>query len=68
MVPITLLIAGTASTFGLGPGLAYAALGTLASAVVSYAIGASLGREPVRRMMGAKLQRVRDPGRARVHG
>lgn len=59
LIPITLLIVATSAAFGLAWGLAYAAIGTVASAAVSYLAGMWLGRASVRRMMGGKLRRVR---------
>jgi phospholipase D1/2 len=60
LVPITLLIVATSAAFGITWGLAYAAIGTLASAVASYLAGMWLGRASVRRMMGGKLRRIRN--------
>jgi uncharacterized membrane protein YdjX (TVP38/TMEM64 family) len=60
LVPVTLLIVGTAAAFGIIWGPIYAAVGTLASAILSYAIGAWLGRTSVRRLLGGKLLRVRN--------
>jgi uncharacterized membrane protein YdjX (TVP38/TMEM64 family) len=60
LVPVTLLIVGTAAAFGLGWGLLYATVGTIASAALSYVLGAWLGQRAVRRMLGGKLLRVRN--------
>jgi phospholipase D1/2 len=60
LVPITLLIVGTAATFGIVWGPAYAAIGTLASAILSYGLGAWLGRSSVRRLLGGRLLKVRN--------
>jgi uncharacterized membrane protein YdjX (TVP38/TMEM64 family) len=60
LVPITLLIVGTAATFGFVWGPVYAAIGTLASAVLSYSLGAWLGRAAVRRLLGGRLLKVRN--------
>ena len=57
--PVTVLIAGTAVTFGAWPGLAYAAAGAMASAVVTYVIGSWAGTEALRRLIGPRLNRVR---------
>jgi uncharacterized membrane protein YdjX (TVP38/TMEM64 family) len=56
--PITVLIAATAAAFGPGAGLAYATAGSLASAIVTYAVGAGLGRETLRGLLGPRLKRV----------
>ena len=57
--PVNLLIAATAAAFGPIVGFAYAALGTMLSALVTYAIGAWLGREAVVGMLGPRLNRIR---------
>jgi uncharacterized membrane protein YdjX (TVP38/TMEM64 family) len=54
-----LLIAMTAATFGPWLGLAYAAAGALASAVVTYGVGAALGRGTLEDALGPRLSRVR---------
>lgn len=56
--PVTVLIAATAATFGPAVGLAYATVGSLASAVVTYAVGVALGREALRGVLGPRLKRV----------
>ena len=60
LVPITLLIVGTAATFGIVWGPVYAAIGTLASAILTYGLGAWLGRASVRRLLGGRLLKVRN--------
>jgi phosphatidylserine/phosphatidylglycerophosphate/cardiolipin synthase-like enzyme/uncharacterized membrane protein YdjX (TVP38/TMEM64 family) len=57
--PITLLIAATAAAFGPWLGFLYAALGVLASALSTYAVGALLGQEALRGVLGKRMQRVR---------
>lgn len=57
--PLTVLITATAAAFGPALGIAYAGLGALASAIVTYAIGALLGRETLRQVLGPKLDSVR---------
>jgi phosphatidylserine/phosphatidylglycerophosphate/cardiolipin synthase-like enzyme/uncharacterized membrane protein YdjX (TVP38/TMEM64 family) len=57
--PVTLLIAATAAAFGPLPGLAYATAGMLASAVITYAVGARLGKEALRNVLGPRLNRIR---------
>jgi uncharacterized membrane protein YdjX (TVP38/TMEM64 family) len=57
--PVVVLIAVTAATFGPFVGLAYAATGALASAIVGYLIGAWLGKDMLRDWLGPRLDRVR---------
>jgi uncharacterized membrane protein YdjX (TVP38/TMEM64 family) len=56
--PVLLLIAATAATFGPTTGLLYATAGSLASAIVTYAVGAAVGRESLRQLLGPRLKRV----------
>ncbi|MEA2948692.1 MAG: phospholipase [Alphaproteobacteria bacterium] len=56
--PITVLIAATAAAFGPAAGLAYATAGSLLSAIVTYTVGAVLGRETLRGVLGSRLRRV----------
>lgn len=56
--PVLLLIAATAATFGPATGLLYATAGSLASAIVTYAVGAALGRDSLRQLLGPRLKRV----------
>jgi len=53
--PVTVLIAATAVAFGAWPGVAFAAAGALASALVTYAIGRLTGPERLRRWLGPRL-------------
>ncbi|AOJ90749.1 hypothetical protein WS87_28660 [Burkholderia sp. MSMB0856] len=57
-VPITLLITVTGLVFGAWPGFAYASAGTMAAAAVTYGIGRWLGRDAVRRLAGARANRL----------
>jgi uncharacterized membrane protein YdjX (TVP38/TMEM64 family) len=57
--PVLVLIAVTAATFGPVWGLVYAALGCLASALVTFFIGAQLGKEILRDLLGPRLDRIR---------
>ncbi|RQS28900.1 hypothetical protein DIE03_17620 [Burkholderia sp. Bp8992] len=57
-VPITLLIAVTGLVFGAWPGFAYAAIGTMAAAAATYGLGRWLGRDAVRRLAGARANRL----------
>ncbi len=58
MVPVTLLIAVTGIVFGPVTGAAYAITGTLLSAAVTYGLGRWLGRDTVRRLVGARINRL----------
>jgi phospholipase D1/2 len=58
--PVTLLIAGTSAAFGPVFGFIYAALGSLASAVLTYLIGAWLGRSLLQSVLGPRLSRIRN--------
>ena len=60
MFPVTVLIAATAATFGPWLGLLYAGAGAFASALVTYGLGAKLGRQTLRELMGPKLSRIRN--------
>jgi uncharacterized membrane protein YdjX (TVP38/TMEM64 family) len=57
--PVTILIAATAAAFGPWAGLGYAAAGVLVSAIVTYALGARLGKEALRNVLGPRLNRLR---------
>jgi len=57
-VPITLLIAATGLVFGAWPGFAYAGLGSMAAAAATYGLGRWLGRDAVRRLAGARANRL----------
>jgi phosphatidylserine/phosphatidylglycerophosphate/cardiolipin synthase-like enzyme/uncharacterized membrane protein YdjX (TVP38/TMEM64 family) len=56
--PVMILIAATAAAFGPLTGLIYATTGALTSAVVTYAVGALLGRDTLRGVIGPRLRRV----------
>lgn len=57
--PVTVLIAATAVVFGPWLGFAYAATGTLLSAMAAYWAGAALGQSTIHRMAGERLvQRI----------
>jgi phospholipase D1/2 len=58
MIPVTLLIAAVGVAFGPLLGFTYAALGAYSSAAVGFLIGRTLGREPVRRLAGPRLNRI----------
>jgi phospholipase D1/2 len=57
--PVTVLIAGTAAAFGPWPGFPYATAGVLASAIITYAVGARLGKDALRNVLGPRLNRIR---------
>lgn len=54
-VPVTLLIAVTGLVFGALEGGIYALVGTMTSALVTYAAGYWLGRDTVRRLAGRRI-------------
>ncbi|MDB5761128.1 MAG: hypothetical protein JWQ21_123 [Herminiimonas sp.] len=58
MVPVTILIAVTGIVFGPVLGLVYAIAGALLSAAVTYGLGAWLGRDTVRRLLGVRINRL----------
>jgi uncharacterized membrane protein YdjX (TVP38/TMEM64 family) len=57
-VPITLLIATTGIVFGASWGAAYAFIGTTIAAAISYSLGNWLGRDAVRKLAGARVNRL----------
>ena len=58
--PLVVLIAATAAAFGPVEGFIYALGGSLASAVLTYGIGAWVGRQPLRSVLGPRLNRIRN--------
>jgi phospholipase D1/2 len=58
MVPVTLLVGATAMVFTPLKSTLYALAGCLSSAVVTYAIGARLGKRPIRKIAGQKINRL----------
>ena len=60
LFPVTILIAATAAAFGPWLGFAYAALGTMSAALLTYAIGRLIGREALSDVLGPRLNRVRE--------
>jgi phosphatidylserine/phosphatidylglycerophosphate/cardiolipin synthase-like enzyme/uncharacterized membrane protein YdjX (TVP38/TMEM64 family) len=56
--PIVVLIAGTTAMFGVFPGALYAGLGAMASALVTYGLGAWLGRRRLRGYFGPGVNRI----------
>jgi phosphatidylserine/phosphatidylglycerophosphate/cardiolipin synthase-like enzyme/uncharacterized membrane protein YdjX (TVP38/TMEM64 family) len=57
--PVVVLIAATAATFGPVFGFIYAAIGTMVSAFVTYALGSLLGKQTLRDLLGPRLDNVR---------
>lgn len=58
VIPVTALVAVTGVVFGPLAGALYSLAGALLSAAVTYAIGRRLGRDSVRRLAGARLNRI----------
>ena len=58
--PLLILIAATMAVFGPWYGFAYAATGALGSALLTYAIGAWIGKAALRELLGARLDRIRN--------
>ncbi len=58
--PLVVLIAATAAAFGPLLGFTYALLGSVGSAILTYGIGAWLGRQPLRNLLGPRLGRIRN--------
>ncbi|MPZ59305.1 MAG: phospholipase [Rhizobiales bacterium] len=65
LFPVTILIAATAAAFGPLLGFVLAATGTMLSAVTTYLIGARLGKDSLREVLGPRLNRVREQVRRR---
>src|SRR3546814_1522051 len=63
--PVTIAIVVTAVTFGTWLGFAYAAAGTLASALVTYGVGALLGEGAIESLLGRRFAKLKN-GRAHV--
>jgi phospholipase D1/2 len=58
VAPITVLIVATSVAFGPLLGFTYSLLGCLMSAMLTYGIGALIGRDTVRRFAGARVGRL----------
>lgn len=56
LFPVSVTIAATGIVFGAWPGLLYALVGTLASASVTYGIGALVGQARLNRLGGARAE------------
>ena len=59
LIPVNLLIAATAAAFGAWLGFGYALAGALLAASVAFALGRLIGRRPVRRLAGRRVNAVR---------
>ena len=60
LFPVTLLIAATAAAFGPLLGFVIAATGAMLSAVITFLIGAALGKDSLREVLGPRLNRIRE--------
>ena len=58
LVPLGLLILATAATFDTGTAIVFSLLGTLSGGVATFGLGSFLGRDVVRRVAGARLNRI----------
>jgi uncharacterized membrane protein YdjX (TVP38/TMEM64 family) len=58
--PVVVLIACTAVVFGAWPGSAYATIGAMTSAIMTYAIGRAIGTQSLRAYLGPRLNRVNE--------
>jgi len=58
--PLVVMIAATAAAFGPLLGFTYALLGSVANALLTYAVGAWLGARLLRGLYGPRLHRVRE--------
>jgi phospholipase D1/2 len=58
LFPLTILIAVTAGTFGPWLGFLYAGVGAIASSLTTYCLGATLGKQTLRNIIGPRLNRV----------
>jgi phosphatidylserine/phosphatidylglycerophosphate/cardiolipin synthase-like enzyme/uncharacterized membrane protein YdjX (TVP38/TMEM64 family) len=57
--PLVVLIAATAATFGPLLGFTYALVGSIASALLTYAVGACIGRHALHSFFGPRLNAIR---------
>jgi phospholipase D1/2 len=57
-VPVMALIIATTALYGIWPGLGYAAVGAMASALSVYLLGRQLGHPVLRRFLGPRLNRI----------
>lgn len=57
MAPLLALVFACGMVFGAWPGAAYALVGAMASASAGFALGRRLGRDRLRRLLGARARR-----------
>jgi uncharacterized membrane protein YdjX (TVP38/TMEM64 family) len=58
--PLVIMIAATAAAFGPICGVLYSTVGALLSALITYGIGALLGRDALRNALGPRIERIRE--------
>lgn len=56
--PVNVLIVATAAAFGIWPGLLYATVGAMVSAVLTYLVGRRMGPGLLRKIIGPRINRV----------
>jgi phospholipase D1/2 len=56
--PVNVLIVATAAAFGIWPGLAYAAVGAMVSALLTYLVGRKVGPALLRKIIGPRINRI----------
>ncbi len=56
--PVTVMIAATALALGSWQGLLYAGLGSVASALSTYLVGRLIGAQPLRDLLGPRINRI----------
>jgi uncharacterized membrane protein YdjX (TVP38/TMEM64 family) len=57
--PVVVLIAGTTAVFGVWPGMLYAGIGAMASALATYSLGWWLGQRRLRHYFGPRVNRIK---------
>ncbi|TSH93439.1 TVP38/TMEM64 family protein [Verticiella sediminum] len=55
LVPLTAIIAATGVVFGAWPGVAYAFIGSMLAAILSFGVGTLLGGDKLRRIAGRRV-------------
>ncbi|WP_421999189.1 VTT domain-containing protein [Reyranella sp.] len=63
--PLNILVLATAATFGPWLGMAYSAVGALASAVLMFLVGSLIGRDALARLLGQRWKRAIEGVRSR---
>ncbi|MBD3670054.1 MAG: VTT domain-containing protein [Gammaproteobacteria bacterium] len=58
VMPVTVLIVAAALAFGSVAGFFYSLAGAVASALLTYAIGASLGKHAIRKLAGSRINKI----------